>query len=221
MAMRRRLSILIGISFLRTLRFNLHYFGLSGLRLPVLVGRKFRLGVLRGRVTLPQGLRQKIFLGRDDFGYMRSRGDWCNQGQVCFEGPCYIGNGTRISVGLKGQLTLGSGLYLSGEDLLICKKAISLGADSMLSWGVTVIDSDLHTILDENGASVNPPSPVRTGQHTWIGFEARLLKGANIPDGCIIAAGSTISKPFHEPNCLLGGINQQLRTGVFWQPQEP
>ncbi len=221
MEMRRKRSILFGLSLFRTLRFNLHYFGLKGLRLPVLIGRRFHLRVLRGRVLLPRDLRQKIFLGRDDFGYMRSQGAWCNEGEVFFEGPCYIGNGTRISVGPKGRLTLGSGLYFSGEDLIICKKFISLGADSMLSWGVTVMDSDLHTILDETGAPVNPPAPISTGRHTWIGLEARLLKGAVIPDGSIVAAGATLSKAFCQEHSLLGGINQHLRSGVSWEAREP
>lgn len=42
------LGIVLEVSLLKTLRFNLHYFGLKGLRLPVLISRGTRLHTLRG-----------------------------------------------------------------------------------------------------------------------------------------------------------------------------
>lgn len=211
------LRVFLGTSWPKTIYFNLHYFGRRGVRLPVIVSRKFKLKKMKGTVELSGTFTKRVFLGRDDFGWMAARGYWCNEGQVRFDGPCYIGNGTRITVAAGGMLRMGENLYLSGNDLIICRHCVTLGGDSMLSWNVTVMDSDLHQILDERGCVTNPPSPVLTGEHTWIGFDCKLLKGAQVAPGSIVAAGSTITKAFYQENTLLGGTNRELRSPVFWK----
>ena len=149
---------------------------------------------------------------------MTSPGYWINEGNVHFGGSCYIGNGTKITVSPNATLYLGDGLYMSGNDLIICRNNISLGADSMLSWNVTIMDSDLHNIMDANQTVYNLPKPVSVGVHTWIGFDTKILKGSVIPDGCIVAAGSTICKSFSQKGLLLGGTNSILKEQVQWTP---
>lgn len=83
---------------IKTLIFNFHYFGIKGISFPVIIGKRFKLQTLKGAVTLPPVLPNRIHLGIDDFGWMTSTGYWINEGNVHFEGNCYIGNGTRIQV---------------------------------------------------------------------------------------------------------------------------
>jgi len=217
MYFRHNLETLLTTSWVKTFYFNLHYFGWKGFSLPVIVGRKFKLKKMKGTVILPKSPSKKIFLGRDDFGWMRSYGFWCNEGRIIFEGPCYIGNGTRLTVSREGTLTMGKNLYFSGNALVICRHAITFGGDSMISWGVTVMDSDLHTIIDRETYSVNSPKSIFMGEHTWIGFESKLLKGCRLPNGCIVAAGSTVTKAFEQENLLIGKVNQILRKDVEWK----
>ena len=84
----------------------------------------------------------------------------------------------------------------------------------MISWNVTIMDSDLHNIMDVNQAIYNLPKAVSIGIHTWIGFDTNILKGSVIPDGCIVAAGSTICKSFSQKGLLLGGTNSILKEQV-------
>ena len=48
------------------------------------------------------------------------------------------------------------------------------------------------------------PAPIRVGSGVWIGARAILLPGVTIGDGCIVAAGSVVSKDC-EPNGLYVG----------------
>lgn len=42
------LKTMLAVSVLKTLRFNLHYFGIKGMRLPVIVSKSVMLKSLRG-----------------------------------------------------------------------------------------------------------------------------------------------------------------------------
>ena len=57
------LRTVLEISPLKTLCFNLHYFGFNGLRLPVLVSRGTKLHTLRGGYRLSLSKRQACALG--------------------------------------------------------------------------------------------------------------------------------------------------------------
>ena len=209
---------LISFSFIKTLIFNLHYFGLKGLTFPVIIGKRFKLRLLQGTVTIPDKLEHKIYLGKNDFGWMNGIGTWKNKGHIHFEGSAYIGNGTRISVDHDAHLYLGDKLYCSGNALISCDKMISIGDDSMLSWNVTIMDNDAHKIMDASNTIYNFPKDIHIGSHVWIGCDSHILKGSSIPNGSIVAAASTISKSFSKENILLGETNRILKEGVFWKP---
>ena len=58
-------SNIFGISILKTLQFNLHYFGLRGLKFPVLI---FRLNKLCGKVELRDWSFGSVRLGQQMVG---------------------------------------------------------------------------------------------------------------------------------------------------------
>ena len=48
--------------------------------------------------------------------------------------------------------------------------------------------------------------PIVIGRDVWVGAGCRILKGATIPDGCVIGANSIVlEKSVLEPNCIYGG----------------
>lgn len=204
-------------SIIKTLYFNLHYFGIRGLRIPVLVSKKFKLKKMGGTVLLPDTLEHRIFLGRNDYKRMENYGYWSNAGTVCFLGSSHIGNGTYISVKKDACLTIGDQVFLGGDDIISCDVSITIGSKSTISWNVTIMDDDSHHILDEAGHIINPPAPIFIGEHVWIGFDNHIFKGATIPNHCVVAAGSTITKAFSEEHLLLGNVNQILKTSINWK----
>lgn len=53
------MRVLLDVSILKTLRFNLHYFGIKGFRLPVLVSKNVMLKNLRGGKFSP--IRRQMY----------------------------------------------------------------------------------------------------------------------------------------------------------------
>ncbi|WP_155243820.1 hypothetical protein [Butyrivibrio fibrisolvens] len=44
-----------------------------------------------------------------------------------------------------------------------------------------------------------------------------MLKGAEIADDCVIAAGAIVSKKYEEKNCILAGIPAKIvKRGINW-----
>ena len=73
-------------------------------------------------------------------------------------------------------------------------KRVSIGNDNMWSYGNTIMDNDSHPIYDSSGNQINHHREVVFGNKVWMACHCIILKGADIPDGTIIAAGSIISK---------------------------
>nr|WP_303237112.1 hypothetical protein [uncultured Bilophila sp.] len=82
--------------------------------------------------------------------------------------------------------------------------------------------SDGHTLFDENRNILNANAPVHIGNHVWIGYAATLRKGATVPDGCQVAAGSIVNKAFKETNSILAGIPARcIRSNIQWSIKNP
>ncbi len=88
----------------------------------------------------------------------------------------------------------------------------------MISWNTWICDTDFHKIINlEKEKASNPNGYVIVGNHVWMGAGSILLKGAVVPDGCIVAFGSMINKEFFEPNCLLAGSPAVVkRNKISW-----
>lgn len=113
---------------------------------------------------------------------------------------------------IKAGLTLrGKGLSIKGDSLinyncLIDSSApVTLGQKVSLAFGV-VICTSTHEIggsSDRAGKTVRLPVSIEDG--CWIGANSTILPGVTIGKGCIIAAGSVVTKDC-EPNGLYAGV---------------
>ena len=64
----------------------------------------------------------------------------------------------------------------------------------MWSFDTIIMDTDSHKIFDDSGESISHNCEVIFGDNVWLGCRCVVLKGANIPNGSIIAANSTVTK---------------------------
>lgn len=92
--------------------------------------------------------------------------------------------------------------------------AIQIGNDCMFSHDIYIRTTDSHSII-KNNKRINKARNIIIGNHVWIGMQTLILKGSNIPDGCIIGARSTISSSDMEKKCIYAGhpiklINKEI-----------
>lgn len=125
---------------------------------------------------------------------------------------------------VKGQIRIGNNTNIGGSTLISINE-INIGSNVWISWGCTIIDHNSHSILyqdrmidhekaligmkegnpgkDKNWVNVKS-SPIIIGNNSWIGLNCIILKGVTIGEGCIIGAGSVVTKSI-PPNTIVGG----------------
>lgn len=128
-------------------------------------------------------------------------------------------------------ISIGSDTFIGGG-LFIALKRIQIGSDVMFSWGCTVIDNDAHSIvsrersedvrawksdLDSGRIASNKDwtnvrcKPVSIGNKSWIGFNSILLKGVCLENGCVVGAGSVVTKSFGPYEVIAGNPAKSIR----------
>ena len=192
----------------KTLRFNLHYFPLkTALKFPVVVSHRTYLRELHGKVELPEKVETAMIkIGFGDVGHYdrkRSRGIWQVSGTVSFGGKASIGHGSKLSV--RGHLSLGAGFNMTAESTIVCAKEIRFGDDCLLSWDILVMDTDEHPLYNKEDERINPDKAILVGNHVWIGCKCVLLKGAEVPDNTVVAAGTILKSAFAGNDQVIGG----------------
>ena len=219
MTFRDKLHILCSIP--KTLRFNFHYFPFkTAIKSPVMVSRRVYLRELHGKVLIPENAETAgIKIGFGDVGHYdrkRSRTIWQLSGEVDFKGKAAIGHGSKISV--RGKLELGDKFNITAESTIVCAKEIRFGNDCLVSWDVLVMDSDEHPVYNKDGERINEDRPIVVGNHVWIGCKCMLLKGAELPDNTILAAGTALRSAFHGEEQIIGGNPPAiLKRDVIWK----
>lgn len=121
--------------------------------------------------------------------------------------------GDEVSFGSESSLTIRHGatltfkgnFYNTSALNLDCHEYIELGKGMIVSWNTFIMDGDSHNILDlRAGKTKSSVKPIIIGDRVWMGMNSVILKGAQIGDGCIIAANAVVSG-IHSKNLLLAG----------------
>ena len=193
----------------KTIYFNFRYLPWrQAIRFPFWISSRTYLRKTEGNITINGELHTgMIRIGYGDIGIFdnkRSRTIWEVAGKVVFEGKAEIGHGSKISVGDTGLLQMGKNFAITAESSIIAYKKVEFGNDCLLSWDILIMDTDFHPIMNERSEIQNPPSEIIIGNSVWIGCRSLILKGSVIPDGCVIAANTLVSKKLTGKNQVFG-----------------
>lgn len=125
-----------------------------------------------------------------------------------------LGNGVRVytwtqfNIDPDGMVEIGDQTVLAGA-VFMCAERIAIGKRVVVSYHVTIADSDFHPLNLEarrRDAIANAPggdlsqrpalkcAPVQIDDDVWIGIGAIILKGVHIGSGAKIAAGSVVTR---------------------------
>lgn len=121
---------------------------------------------------------------------------------------CRIYTWTTFNVEPDGLVVIGDDCILVGA-VFMCAQRIDIGAGVVISYGVTIADSDFHPIdpdLRRQDAIANAPGGDRSGRPlvasepvsieagAWIGIGAIVLKGVTIGAGARVGAGAVVTR---------------------------
>jgi acetyltransferase-like isoleucine patch superfamily enzyme len=208
----------------KTIYFNFKYLKFKqAVWFPFLISRKVYLKKVKGKVILECPVRTGLVqFGYGDVGIFDkklSRSIWEVSGTVIFRGKSNLGHGSKISVANTGTLILGDGFKISAETSIYASSRVEFGNNCLLSWEILIMDTDFHKILNGHGEIINHPEPIIIGNKVWIGCRSLILKGAKIPDNCIIAANTIVRRVLEKENCIYGGYRAKcLKEDISWKP---
>lgn len=150
--------------------------------------------------------------------------DWLRIGSL--NGKVNVGKDSIIKCRIdfdsaNGIVTFGDRTYV-GKSHIVCHSNVSIGNDTIISWGVTIVDHNSHSLNWEKRSNdvLNwakgiknwddvKISKVVIQDRAWIGFNAQILKGVTIGEGAIIAAGAVVTKDV-PPYTIVGGNPAQI-----------
>ena len=122
---------------------------------------------------------------------------------------------------INGTINMGEAEFKIGDRVMIngstfyCTTGITIGSDVLMSWGCTIADSNMHSIVsadrvkelatakqeydnhtigDNPGVPTIKSAPIVIKDKVWIGFNSIIMKGITIGEGAVIAAGSVVTK---------------------------
>jgi acetyltransferase-like isoleucine patch superfamily enzyme len=206
------LSFYIGLAFrcslLKTAWYSVRFRGV------IVVGRGSKIRVhhsarivLAPKSTLAIGMAHDTPVGA--VLRMHPRSSLRVEGRVQFMRAC------TVTVGYDATLTIGSGTFLNDRAAVWCYSPnTKIGPGCAISWGVRIVDTDFHKLL-KNGTT-SPHAPVDIGQGCWIGANALILKGVNIGEGSVVAAGAVVISEV-PPRSLVAGVPARVvRNNVTW-----
>jgi len=180
------------------------------------------VGNLRSRVIRRPGarveVRRRLYLG-DAATYVGfvARGmapivELQRNATLVIEGGVRVGDGAKILIGPGARVTIGDDTHFDGDSCLICATGVSIGAGCAIAWQVLIMDTDFHRV----DGRASGDAPVRIGNRVWIGAGAKILKGVNIGDGAVIAAGAIVTRDVPAAALVAGNPAQVVREGVTW-----
>ena len=150
-------------------------------------------------------------------GIKTSRINLENNGKLIFKGHTDLSQGISIYAHNGAVITIGSGNYTNGYCTIYCHKKITIGDNGMWGWNVFLMDGDGHPIYNENKEMINEPKEIIIGDNVWLGAESTVMKGAIIPNGCIVGKGSTVTRKETKSNSILAGSPAKVvRENISW-----
>ncbi len=166
--------------------------------------------VTGSRVDIGRGSRVAWRRIRPRHGYLKVGTDTMVNASIDYDRPT-------------GVVTIGSRTYL-GAGHIVCHTEVTIGDDAIISWGVTIVDHDSHS-LDSRQRQDDVSSwrqgrkswegvaiaPVRIGNQVWIGSGASVLKGVTIGDGAVVGAMSVVTHDVPAQGLVAGNPARLIR----------
>lgn len=132
--------------------------------------------------------------------------------RIPFAGNIILHDGVHLCRDLEiistkdSKLLIKEGAFIGPRVMISCHVGISIGKGSLLGENVCIHDnnhkySNRLLPIKEQGFEAQP---IIIGDDVWIGANAILLPGITLGSGCVVAAGSVVTKSFSEYSVIAG-----------------
>ena len=215
------LKTLLRLNLFQTLYFNFKWLPINqAFRLPVHIYGKVKWANKTGRFLIQSseikfgmiviGAKHEIVICPDATTRIY------NAGTVIFKGSAKLARGINLTLLEDSVLTIGKNFSIGSLSRIIVFRKISFGDQVLISWETQFFDTDFHYLIDTNKEVKDNCSEVNIGNHVWIGTRVTVLKGTQIANKSVVAAGSVCSGNYTEKygeSALLAGTPARFIKG--------
>ena len=135
-----------------------------------------------------------------------------NKAKLIVQDKASFRYGCKLFIFDQAELRIGSNCFVNSNTSIYVRDSLIIGDNCIISQNVVIRDSDVHEIVGKLNHA-----PIIIGNRVWIGTNAIILKGVEIGDGAVIAAGAVVTKsvPAH---CLVGGNPAKIiKENITWE----
>lgn len=98
---------------------------------------------------------------------------------------------------------------------------VEIGKNCMLSYDITIRQSDFHPIYDNvSKKRINKSKDIIVGDCVWLGERSSILAGANIGAGSVVGFGTITSSCFPNNVLIAGSPAKILRNNISWSKEK-
>lgn len=126
----------------------------------------------------------------------------------------------------EGRAEIGNEVYIGDGAIISARTKVEIGEGSLLAHGVQVFDNDTHPIeaaerrahfrsilkLGPRRDFAVGGRPIRIGRDCWLGFGAAVMKGVQVGDEAIVAAGAVVVSDVRPRSIVAGNPAREVRT---------
>lgn len=142
------------------------------------------------------------------------------KGQAIFAGCAQFGRGISVRID-SGTIVFGENFTCNKSCFFAANRKISFGNNVLVGWNTNIRDMDGHKVWgrdDEACIPTNDERKVIIGDNVWIAAHVDILKGSEIPSGCIVAYRACVLGKFTEENCIIAGFPAKVvKTNISWK----
>lgn len=143
-----------------------------------------------------------------------------SSGILRFCGSAQFARGIHIRVD-SGEIEFGNNFTCNKSCFFAASKKITFGQNVLIGWNTNIRDMDGHNIWmreDENQKVINPERSISIGDNVWIAACVDILKGTNVPSGCIVGYRAGVFGIFDAENAVLGGFPAKvIKQDICWK----
>lgn len=146
-----------------------------------------------------------------------------SNGSFSLEDSTKYGPKIWAGIGEGGEIKIGKNFTTNDTVIFQATNqgSISIGNDCMFGKNIEIRAHGSHAIFDINTDElINSPKPIIIGDHVWVAFDAKILKGSKIGSGSVVSNNAVVTKEFPN-NCVIAGIPAKiLKKDIAWERPE-
>lgn len=123
----------------------------------------------------------------------------------------------RLLLGNKAKVNIGNNVRIVVAEFYVAYSSLNIGDDCLLGKYVVIRTHDSHHIFDKDtGKRINYAKDINVSKHVWLCAQCKLLPGADIGNGSVVAANAVTSSKFPD-NVIVAGVPAKIiRENIVW-----